>query len=192
APPPRAPARGQAAGLQQQEREEGMHRGLIRGGIPGKNLRQPYRLAAELGPGQVGAAVRAGALVEEEVEDVEHAVEAAAQLVLRGNLDGDGLLANLTLRPYQTLGDGVALREEGRGDLVDAEAAHRLESEGDAGGRRKQRVAANEHHGELVVAQGGRLRRLLQPSVEAVELSSQRGFASQQVDGPISRHLEEP
>jgi hypothetical protein len=80
-------ARGQTACLQQHEREEGMHRGLIRGGIPGENLRQPYRLAAELGPGQVGAAVRAIALVEEEVEDVEHAVEAAAQLVLRGNLD---------------------------------------------------------------------------------------------------------
>ena len=53
-------------------------------------------------------------------------------------------------------------------------------------------MATHEHHGEFVVAQGGGRRRFLQPPVEAVELAAQRGFASEEIDGTIPRHLEEP
>ena len=96
----------------------------------------------------------------------------------------------------QALGDGVRLGEESRRDLLDAEAADRLESERDAGGRRQRRVATHEHHGQLVVTQRGGLRQgqwgLTTRLDEALELAAQRGLAPQEIERAVPRHLKEP
>src|SRR6266487_1890980 len=79
-----------------------------------ENAGQSYRLAAEIRPHQVFAAVRGVTLVEEQIQHVEHALEPRSELARERDLDRDLLLADLPLGADQALGNGIRLGKEGR------------------------------------------------------------------------------
>src|SRR5215467_1322184 len=187
--------RGQSARLQQHEGEEGVNGGWVGGWVAAENFSETNRLTAQLCARQVRPAVRAVALVEKQIEYVEHAVEPRADLAFRRNLDGDGLFANLPLGTDQTLCDGLGFCKERRRDLLHAEAAYRLQGKGHPCQRRQRRVAAHEDHGKLIVAQRSRglaYRRGFGFRAYAVEVTSKRGVATEEIDGAVFRDLKEP
>ena len=169
----------------------------VRTSIPGEDPGQPYRLAAQLRADQVLAAVDAVALVEEQVEDVEHALQPRGDLVTLRDLDGNVLLANLALGAHETLSDGGRFGQEGRRDLLDAEAADGLERQGDAAEARQGGVAAHEHHGQLVVADGPVIGRVqihdgARLALDDFELAPQGGFATEEIERAVLGDLKQP
>ena len=119
---------------------------------------QPDRLAGELAALQAGAGGGRVALVEDEVEHVQHGaqpvdpVRARRQGERRAGGPDERLAAADALR-HRRLGD-----QEGAGDLRRGEAADRAQGQRDLRRRRERGVAAHEQQGERVVLLGGRRR----------------------------------
>ena len=88
---------------------------------------EAHRLVAERVPREALAGVGLVALGEEQVERLEHAVEALVEIMGDGQLEAEAGGADPSLGAHQLLGHRVRPREERGRDLLDPEAAHRLE-----------------------------------------------------------------
>src|SRR5207253_6743254 len=93
------------------------------------------------------------AFVEDEIKDGEERLEARRQLIARRQLERELLLADRALGAHEPLRDGVALRQQRAGDLVDAEAARGFERQGDTALRRNGGMTAEQHQAERGVAE---------------------------------------
>jgi hypothetical protein len=156
---------------------------------------QADRLAAQLGAHEVVAAVGAVALVEHQVGDVEDAVEPGRQRGGRRDLQPHALGPQLTPGAHQSLGHRGRARQQGRRDLLDGEAAHRLQREGDAGRPREHGVTAHEDHRQLVVVhapRGDGVCAVGRPGPDRLEPVVQHTLAAEHVERAVARDLEQP
>ena len=153
---PPGPVRAGPPGLgEQHQRQQPGH--LRVGGQAGpQHPGQPDGLAGQVGAGQVRAAAGRVALVEQQVQHVQHGAQPARPLVRRGQ--PERLVGRLEggLGPADPLAHGFLWHQEGGGDLPGGQPAHRAQRERDgrAGGQR--RVAAQVHQDQRVVLAGDR------------------------------------
>ena len=108
-------------------------------------------------PDQRLAGRRVVALVEHEVEDAKHRLQALGEAVRGRHLVGDPGVANLLLGPHQALRQRRLRDQEGPGDLRRRQAAQRAEGQRDARLRGERGVAAGEDQSQLVVGDGSHL-----------------------------------
>ena len=143
--------------VQQHQREEADGLGL------GQELRQqasePDRLAGQIRPGQRGARGRVVSLVEDQVDDVQHGVEATRQLGARRHLVGNARVADLGLRTDDPLRHGGRAGEERARDLLGREPAHLAQGQRHLGVRTQGRMAAREHQPQPIVLDFVRIPR---------------------------------
>ena len=117
----------------------------------GEDPRQPDRLRRQLAPDEPIAGRRVVALVEDEVEHPQHAVEPLRQGVVRRDAIRDARVADLALRPDEPLGERRLGHEEGPGDLGRREPAERPQRQRHPGVHRQGRMAAREDQPQAVV-----------------------------------------
>ncbi len=160
---------------------------------------EPDGLPAEVLADQGVAAVGRVALVEEEVDDLEHRVEPAGKLLGRRDLQRDLPIAEEPLGPDEPLGDRRLGGQEGAGDLGDAEAAGGLEGQGDLRLRRERRVIAREDHRELLVAEGiavalgsTEMDQVGLGHGQLALLAAEDAAAADEVERLVAGHLNEP
>jgi hypothetical protein len=92
-----------------------------------EDLAEPDRLATQLLADVARAPKRAVPLVEQQVEHLHDAGEAAWQLAHRRHLELDAGLAQRLTRSDQALGDGLCVGQERARDLVGLHAAERAQ-----------------------------------------------------------------
>ncbi len=111
-------------------------------------------------------------------------------------LEADALLAQRALGPDEPLRDRRLGGEKRAGDLGDAEAADGFQAERDACVGWQRRMAAHEHHPQLIVFDrrvgGLHGRRPLQLVCDLVGSRRERGMAPEHVERAVSRDAEEP
>ena len=157
-------------------------------------------LGGQLPSDQRVAAGGAVALVEDEVEDGEDAVEPLGEEVVRRHPVGDAGVADLPLRAHDPLGERRFGDEEGPGDLGRREAAERAQGQGDAGVERERRVAAGEDEPQPIVGKAalasqahGRLRsRGHEATLDLDQLLGVAPGAAQPVERPVARRRRDP
>jgi len=147
---PSGRARRPARVDQQHQREQAGHLAVVRQQVV-DGAGEPDRLARELRALKVRARRRRVALVEDQVQDVQHGVEPLRALVLRRGSERragglDALLGAADPLGHRRLGD-----EERAGDLRRRQAADRAQRERDLGRGRERGVAAEEQQRERVV-----------------------------------------
>lgn len=193
-------ARRRARRVELHERDEPVHLGLGRRELR-EHAPEAEGLLAELATHPAPAGGRGVALVEDEVDDLEHRGEALRQLGAAGHLEGDAPLRERPLRPHDPLRDGGLRDEERAGDLVRLEAAEQTQRERDARLRREHRVAGREHEPEQVVAHVVVDRRLdvrraplgvVQVAAELGVLARQHLRAPRVVERAVLRRGHEP
>jgi len=129
---------------QQHEGEQSRCLGLV-GHQPGQHPGQPDRFGGQVGARELGARRRDVALVEDQIQDREHRVEAFGQVGLVGYPVGDARVADLRLRPDDPLRHRGLGDKEGAGDLRCGQPAEQAQGERHLGGAAEGRVAAGEH-----------------------------------------------
>ena len=115
---------------------------------------QPDRLGTQLAADQGIAGRRRVALVVDEVQDLEDAVEALGEQVEWRHAIRDAGVADLALGPDEPLGERRLGDEEGSRDLRCRQAAERPERQGDPTVHRQRRMAAGEDQAQSVVGDG--------------------------------------
>ena len=103
-------------GLDFHQRDQAVDLGLLRS-QPGQDASQAQRVFAERGPHPVFARRRGVALIEDEVDDLEHRRQTRGALGAARNLEGNALLGERPLGADDALSDGRLGDEEGAGDL---------------------------------------------------------------------------
>ncbi len=183
----RAPGVGE-----QHEREEAGDLGIL--GQAGPDAPgQPDGLARQVGAGQVRAAAAGVALVEQQVEDVQHQPEAFRALVGRRERERLARCLDLGLGPADPLGHGRLGNEERGGDLARGQAADRAERERDGQRGRERRMAAQDHEDQRVVAPRGLLVRAgHRPGGGQLLPAAARVVAAVLVGQPAGGHPDEP
>ncbi len=178
-----------------------MHLRLVARGVVCDERGEADGLGAQIVAHEVFALVRAVAFVEEQVEHVENGVEPRGQLGRAGYHERHGALAQRALGAHEPLRDGRLGGEECAGNLRDAEAAQCLERQRYLGLARERRVAAGEHHTQLVVGQravehlAGRLGgvgHVLQRGGQLVLLAVQGALAADDVQRMVPGHTHQP
>jgi hypothetical protein len=114
--------------------------GLVRH-EPGEDAPEAQRFVAELEAHPVLAARGGIALVEDEVDDLEHRGQPGRELCAARNLERDAPLGERALRPHDALGDRRLRHQERPCDLLGREPAEETKREGGPRLRRKHRVA---------------------------------------------------
>ena len=150
-PDPRLPA----SVVEEHQRQQAHDLGLVGEQRP-HDPRQADRLARELAAHERVARGRGVALVEDQVEDLEDAVEPLRQELEVRDPVRDAGVADLPLRPDEALGERRLRDEEGPGDLGRRQAAERPQGQRDAAVQRQRRMAAGEDQPEPVVGDGHR------------------------------------
>ncbi len=148
-----AHARGAARVVQQHQREQTEHLGLV-GHQLGERGAEADRFGAE-------RAAPVVALVEDQVEHSEHGGEAVGQQVRGRHAERDPRVADLALGAHQALGHRRLGYQERPRDLLGAEAAERAQRQRDLRLGRERRVAAGEDQLEAFVAKARRLLHLV-------------------------------
>jgi hypothetical protein len=150
---------GAGSGLgEQHEREQAARLGPF-GGFIGQQVvheaGEPDRLARELAADRVRPLARGEiALVEDQVEHGEHAVETARKVFALRHAVRDPNGLDPRLRAADALAHRRLLHEERARDLGDSEAADDPQRERDTRLHRERRVAAREHEPQPVVVDG--------------------------------------
>jgi hypothetical protein len=129
--------------VQEHEREQALHLGRARHEL----LQQPAEtdgLVGQVAADELVAGRRDVALVEDEVDDAQHRVDALGELGRGRDPVGDPGVPDLALGPGESLRHGRLGEHEGAGDLRGGEAAERAQRERDLGVERERRVAAGE------------------------------------------------
>ena len=147
----RAGACAQTRGLDLHERNEAVHLGLV-GRQLGQDAAETQRFLAQLRPHPVVAGGGRVALVEDEVDHLEHGGQALGKLGPARYLEGDALLGQRALGADDALGDGRLRDQEGAGDLVGRQAADQAQRERDAGFGGEHRMAGREDQAQQIVA----------------------------------------
>ena len=155
---------------------------------------------AQLAPDERVAAGGAVALVEDEVEDGEHAVEPLRQEVVRGHPVGDAGVADLPLGPHDPLGERGLRDEERPGDLWRREAAEGAQRQRHPRVERERRVAAGEDEPQAIVGEAalasqahGRLRsRGHEAAFDLDELLGVPAGPAQPVERPVAGRRRDP
>ncbi len=186
--------------LEQEQGEEPNGLGLL-GHELRHQPRQPDRLGTQLAADQRVACRGAVPLVEDQVEDREHAVEPLGQELVGRHPVRDPGVAYLLLGPDQSLGERGLGNQEGTRDLGRGEAAERSQGERDAGVHRESRMAAGEHQAKPIVAEAAVAPEahvvLLSSAVDegALDLGELQGLATcpaDPVEGAVSRRGGDP
>jgi hypothetical protein len=146
-------ARVAARMLEQHQREQARHLGLVRH-QPAQHARQSDRLGAQLAPHQGLTRARGVALVEDQVQGGEHGAEPVGQLGVGRYQVGDARVPDLALRPDEPLLHGRLGGEERARDLRRLEAAQGPQRERHSRLRSKRRVAAGEDQPQPLVGNG--------------------------------------
>ena len=131
---------------------------------PGKDAAEPQRFLAKLRPDQVVAGGRRIALVEDQVEDVEHRRQPLGAVRAARHLERHAGLRQRALGAHDALRDGRLGDEEGAGDLLGGQAAEQPQRQRDARLGRKHRMAGGEDRGS---ADRRRCRRRERPRCRA-------------------------
>ena len=178
-----------------------MNLGLVRHQT-GQDTAEPQRLLAQLGTHPVLAARCRVALVEDEVDDLEHRSQTGGELGAARHLDGDARLGQGPLGADDPLSDGRFRDEECMGDLVGRQSAEQAQRQRHAGLGRENRMAGREHEAEEVVPDlvveccievGLRCRLLrLDLTSERLVLAREQGASAQAVDRAMLRGGHEP
>ncbi len=196
----RADPRHRARRLDLHERDEPVHLGLL-GEEPGQDAAEPERVIAERRPHPVVASRRRVALVEDEVDDLEHRRETSGPVGAARNLEGHARLGERALGPDDALGDRRLGDEEGPGDLPGRQAPEQAERERDPRLGGEHRMARDEGEPEEVVAEsvvdrGVEIRRGLLSRIdfaaELLMLALEQLAPAQQVDCTVLRRGHEP
>ena len=108
-----------ARGLDLHQRHEAVHLRLV-GREPREDAAEPKRLLEQRGPHPVVARRRGVALVEDEVDHLEHRGQPRAQLVARRQLEGHPRRGERALRAHDALRDRRLRHQERARDLVGA------------------------------------------------------------------------
>ena len=128
-----------------------MDLGLPRGEL-GQDPAQAQRVLAERGSHPVVAGGRRVALVEDQVDDLEHRRQARGELGPARDLEGDMRLGEGPLGADDALGDRRLRDEEGTRDLLGGQAAEQAERERDPRLGGQHRMAGGEDEAQEVVA----------------------------------------
>ena len=113
-------------------------------------------------------------------------------------LQADAFVADQTLRADEPLRDRAVRCKERSRDLLNAEPADGLEAQRHARVGRQRRMAAHEHHAQLVVFDRGFLRlvgvagRELQLLRDVMGAIAERRVAPKHVERTVARDAEQP
>ena len=118
----------------------------------GQDAAEPQRILAERRPHPVVAGGRRVALVEDEIDHLEHRRQARGELGAAGHFERDLLLGEGPLGADDPLRDGRLGDEERARDLVGRQAAEQAQRERHARLGREHRMARGEHEAQQVVA----------------------------------------
>jgi len=166
--------------------------------------RQPDRLVTKLLADQRVARGGSIALVEDEVEDSKHPVEPLGQQGERRHTIGDAGVADLALRPHQSLRHGRRRHKKSGRDLGGGEAAQGAQGQRHARLQPQRGVATSEEEPQPLV---GELRVLVPvlilqrasahpfeggEGLELFLLAGKRGVAAEAVDGLAPGDTGEP
>ena len=132
------------------EREQAEHLGLI-GHQLGEQPAEADRLAAEVGAHELVALGRGVALVEHEVDDVQHGRQPLGQQVSGRHAVRDLRVVDLALRAHQPLCHRRLRDEERASDLARLQARDRAQRQRQLRLRRERGVAAGEDQAQPVV-----------------------------------------
>lgn len=170
-------------------------------GMCRQELDEPDGLEAQVGTNQVLALERPVAFVEHQIEALEHCPHPCRQLDGLGKPDLDLELAQTALGSDDSLCHGRGSHQKRAGDLLHAEATHRLEHQRHLGVPRRPRVATGEHERKLVVIQFGRkggswgLEAFFDALREPLHLVLARPpppVATKHVERSVLRHASDP
>ena len=182
--------------MQEHEGEEAGDLARV-GEEPAQQAREAHPLAAEVAAHERVAGGGRVALVEDQIDHPQHAVQPLGQGVLARHRVGDARGADLRLGAHEPLGHRRRRHEEGARDLVDGKAAEGLEGERHLGFEGERGVTAGEDQPHEVVREGllreagCRDRRL----AEVGDLGLLRGqvlLAAQAVDRLVPRRGDQP
>ena len=118
----------------------------------GQDAAEPQRLLAQRGPHPVVAGGRRVALVEDEVDDLEHRRQPAGAIVPARDLERHARLGQGPLGAHDALGDRRLRHQERARDLLGGQPAEQAQRERDARLGREHRMAGGEHEAQQVVA----------------------------------------
>ena len=194
----RARARAQARGLDLHQRHEPVDLGFARRQL-GQHAPEPQRLLAQVLARPVVAGGGRVALVEDEVDDLEHGGEPRRQLLAARHLERHLRLGERALGPHDPLRDGALGDEEGACDLGRGQAAEQAQRQRDPGLGGEHRVTAGEDEPQQVVGDVVDLERALvagecdlELAHELLLLALERGGPPQRVDRAVLGGGHEP
>ena len=156
---------------------------------------QPDGLGGELGPLHRRTPRSGVALVEQQVEDGENAVQTRGHLACLRDHVGDVRRGNLALGSDKALSHRGRRDHERAGDLVRVEAEQCPETQRHLGFQRQGRVAAGKHESKQIVRDLDRLRgreRFIDGEGVGLELGGQHLLAAQAVGREVPRRLDQP
>ena len=164
-------ARVAAGVVQQHQREQAQHLGVV-GHQPAQQPAEADRLAAQLAAHQPVALAGRVALVEDQVDDAQHAAQAVGQLLVGGHAVGDVRVGDLALRAHEPLAHRRLGDEERARDLARRQAAQRAQRERHARRQIQRRMAAGEDQPQPVVDDRARLAHRRDAPAESRRASS--------------------
>ena len=189
--------RSQSGRLEFQQRLEPVHLGVV-GDEAGQQAGEPDALMAQIRP-RPGVALGGGIpLVEDQVDDRQHVVEAVRAFLTGRQFQGDAGVREGAFGPGDPPDHGRLRDQEGTGDLGAGQAADQPEGECRAGLRGEQGVAGEQDQPQHVVLhvvhQLRRLRHrvLLQVVGELRKPPAQTGGASYLIDAAAAGDGEQP
>ncbi len=144
-------ARGEAGRLNLHQGEQAENFGLRRREA-GEDASEPLRLRAQCGTRQFLARGRRIALIEDEINDLEHRGEPRRALGPARHLEGNAGVADRILGADDALRDRRFAREEGARDLLGGQAADEPERERRSPLAGKHRVTGREDQSEQLIA----------------------------------------
>src|SRR5438067_767594 len=140
----------QARRLELHQRDEAVDLGLLRNELS-QDAAETQRLLAERRSNPVVTGGRRVALVEDQVDDLEHRRQTGGEFGPARDLERDARLAKGPLRPHDALGDGRLRDEERARDLRGLQPPEQAERERNARLGREHRMAGYEDEAEEVV-----------------------------------------
>ncbi len=118
---------------------------------------QAAAFVAELAPDEQLPGRGEIALIEDEVDDVEHGRQPVLELGATGGQIRDAPVADEAFGPHDPLGDGRLGHHEGTGDLGRREPGDQTQRQGDLRLLRQGRVAAREDQSQTVIRDSRRI-----------------------------------
>ena len=187
----------QTRGLKRHQGGERIDPTLVRQ-VAGQDQRGDAQgFVAEMAAHQVVADMGGIAFVEQQVDNLQDAVEAGGEVGPGRRLERDRAVADFGLGAGDGLSQGFLAGQHGPGDLARAQPADDLQGQGDALARLQVRVAADEHHGQRVVVQRIGADRLdggvgIELLGDGRGLACLHGAAAERVDRLIAGDPQQP